>query len=124
MTTLKNKHLSVEDRCTIQEFLDYGYSFSRIEARLHKNRTIIAKEVLPKGTSCRFAPRGLHRSRQSYQFCAYKHCWKLTCSTICLRVPSAGQRAERFCSVYEYRQNSSKEGFSPKSNLHFEAHSH
>lgn len=46
MTTLKNKHLSFEDRCIIQEFLDYGYSFTQIGARLHKDRTTIAKEVL------------------------------------------------------------------------------
>lgn len=45
MTTLKNKHLTFEDRCIIQEFLDYGYSFTQIGARLHKDRTTIAKEV-------------------------------------------------------------------------------
>ena len=46
MTTLKNKHLSFEDRCIIQEFLDYGYSFSKIGNRIHKDRTTVAKEVL------------------------------------------------------------------------------
>ena len=46
MTTLKNKHLSFEDRCIIQEFLDYGYSFTRIGARIRKDRTTVAKEVL------------------------------------------------------------------------------
>ena len=46
MTTLKNKHLSFEDRCIIQEFLDYGYSFTRIGNRIHKDRTTVAKEVL------------------------------------------------------------------------------
>lgn len=46
MTTLKNKHLSFEDRCIIQEFLDYGYPFTRIGARIHKDRTTVAKEVL------------------------------------------------------------------------------
>lgn len=55
MTTLKYKHLSFEDRCIIQEFLDYGYSFSKIGIRIHKNRTTVAKEVFHhrfmKGTS-------------------------------------------------------------------------
>lgn len=46
MTTLKNKHLRFEDRCIIQEFLDYGYSFTRIGNRIHKDRTTVAKEVL------------------------------------------------------------------------------
>mgnify|MGYP004642493661 FL=1 len=46
MTTLKNKHLSFEDRCIIQEFLNYGYSFTRIVTRIHKDRTTVAKEVL------------------------------------------------------------------------------
>ena len=46
MTTMKNKHLSFEDRCIIQEFLDYGCSFTQIGARLHKDRTTVSKEVL------------------------------------------------------------------------------
>ena len=45
MTTLKNKHLHFEDRCIIQEFLDYGYSFSKIAIRIKKDRTTVAKEV-------------------------------------------------------------------------------
>lgn len=46
MKHTKNKHLSFEDRATIQEFLNYGYSFSQIANRLGKNRTTISKEVL------------------------------------------------------------------------------
>lgn len=45
MTTPKYKHLSFEDRCTIQEFLNYGYNFTQIANRLHKDRTTISKEV-------------------------------------------------------------------------------
>ena len=41
----KYKHLSFEDRCVIQEFLNYGYNFTKIANRLHKDRRTIAKEV-------------------------------------------------------------------------------
>lgn len=44
MSTPKYKHLSFEDRCTIQEFLNYGYNFTQIANRLHKDRTTISKE--------------------------------------------------------------------------------
>ena len=45
MSTPKYKHLSFEDRCVIQEFLNYGYNFTQIANRLHKDRTTISKEV-------------------------------------------------------------------------------
>ena len=45
MSTPKYKHLSFEDRCVIQEFLNYGYNFTQISNRLNKNRTTISKEV-------------------------------------------------------------------------------
>lgn len=45
MSTPKYKHLSFEDRCTIQEYLNYGYNFTEIANRLNKNRTTISKEV-------------------------------------------------------------------------------
>lgn len=41
----KNKHLSFEDRCTIEEFLNYGYSFTKIANRIGKDRTTIAREI-------------------------------------------------------------------------------
>ena len=41
----KNKHLSFEDRCVIEEFLNYGYNFTQIANRLSKYRTTIAREV-------------------------------------------------------------------------------
>lgn len=40
-----NKHLSFEDRCTIEDFLNYDYSFSQIVNRLHKDRTTISRDV-------------------------------------------------------------------------------
>jgi len=46
MTTLKYKHLKFEDRCTIQEFLNYGFSFTQIAKRIGKDRRTVAKEVL------------------------------------------------------------------------------
>lgn len=46
MTTPKNKHLTAEDRLIIHEFLNYGYSFSRISNRLGKSRTTVSREVL------------------------------------------------------------------------------
>lgn len=45
MSTPKYKHLSFEDRCTIQEFLNHGYNFTQIANRLGKDRTTISKEV-------------------------------------------------------------------------------
>lgn len=41
----KNKHLSFEDRCVIEEFLNEGYNFTHIANRIHKDRTTIAREV-------------------------------------------------------------------------------
>lgn len=41
----KYMHLTFKDRCVIQEFLTYGYSFSALARRIHKDRTTISKEV-------------------------------------------------------------------------------
>lgn len=41
----KYKHLSFEDRCTIEEFLNYGYNFTQIANRLGKDRTTISDEI-------------------------------------------------------------------------------
>ena len=41
----KNLHLSYKDRCIIQEFLTYGYSFTAIANRIPKDRTTISKEI-------------------------------------------------------------------------------
>lgn len=41
----KYKHLSFEDRCVIEEFLNYGYNFSQIANRLGKDRATISDEV-------------------------------------------------------------------------------
>jgi IS30 family transposase len=45
MEAKKYKHLSFEDRCTIEEFLNYGYNFTQIGNRIHKDRTTISNEV-------------------------------------------------------------------------------
>lgn len=45
MSTPKYKHLSLEDRCIIQEYLNYGYNFTQIANRLHKDRRTISKEI-------------------------------------------------------------------------------
>lgn len=45
MSTPKYKHLSFEDRCVIQEFLNLGYNFTSISNRLRKDRRTISKEV-------------------------------------------------------------------------------
>src|SRR5574344_35322 len=42
----KNKHLSFEDRCVIEEFLNNNYSFTKIANRISKNRTTVARDVL------------------------------------------------------------------------------
>lgn len=46
MKTKKYKHLSFEDRCVIEEFLNHNFNFTQISNRLHKNRTCISKEIL------------------------------------------------------------------------------
>ena len=45
MKTKKYKHLSFEDRCVIEEFLNNKYNFTQIGRRLHKDRTTISDEV-------------------------------------------------------------------------------
>ena len=45
MKTKKYKHLSFEDRCVIEEFLNNKYNFTQIGHRLHKDRTTISDEV-------------------------------------------------------------------------------
>ena len=46
MKAKKYKHLSFEDRCVIEEFLNHNLNFSQISNRLSKDRTTISKEVL------------------------------------------------------------------------------
>lgn len=46
MKAKKFKHLSFEDRCVIEEFLNRNFNFTQIAHRLHKDRTTISKEVL------------------------------------------------------------------------------
>ena len=45
MKAKKHKHLSFEDRCVIEEFLNYNYNFTKIANRLGKDRTTISDEV-------------------------------------------------------------------------------
>ena len=45
MKDKKYKHLSLEDRCIIEEFLNNNYNFTQIANRLGKDRTTIAHEV-------------------------------------------------------------------------------
>ena len=42
----KYKHLSFEDRCVIEEYLNHHFNFTQISYRLHKDRTCISKDVL------------------------------------------------------------------------------
>ena len=46
MSTPKYKHLSFEDRCVIEEFLNHNFNFTQSANRLGKDRTTISKEVL------------------------------------------------------------------------------
>ena len=41
----KNKHLSFEDRCVIEEFLNNNYNFTQIANRIGKDRTTVAREI-------------------------------------------------------------------------------
>ena len=45
MKAKKHKHLSFEDRCTIEEFLNNNYNFTQIGNRIGKDRTTISDEV-------------------------------------------------------------------------------
>lgn len=45
MKAKKYKHLSFEDRCVIEEFLNNNYNFTQIANRLSKDRTTISHEV-------------------------------------------------------------------------------
>lgn len=46
MSTPKYKDLSFENRCIIQNFLNYGYSFSTIAKPIGKACHMVAKRVL------------------------------------------------------------------------------
>lgn len=90
MPTPKYKHLSFEDRCVIEEFLNHNYNFSQISNRLNKNRTCISKEVLKhrflRGTAsnnrpccfeskppyvCNGCDKFNHCKKQKYSYSAY-----------------------------------------------------
>ena len=45
MNTPKYKHLSFEDRCVIEEFLNHNFNFTQISNRIRKNRRTIALDV-------------------------------------------------------------------------------
>lgn len=45
MKANKYKHLSFEDRCLIEEFLNFRYNFTQIANRLGKDRTTISHEI-------------------------------------------------------------------------------
>ena len=45
MKAKKYKHLSFEDRCVIEEFLNEKYNFTQISNRLGKDRTTISDEI-------------------------------------------------------------------------------
>ena len=45
MKVKKYKHLSFEDRCVIEEFLNHNYCFTKIANRIGKDRTTISHEV-------------------------------------------------------------------------------
>lgn len=40
-----NKHLSFEDRCVIEEFLNNNYNFTKIANRIGKDRTTVARDI-------------------------------------------------------------------------------
>ena len=45
MKAKKYKHLSFEDRCVIEEFLNNNYNFTKIGNRIGKDRTTVSHEV-------------------------------------------------------------------------------
>ena len=45
MKAKKYKHLSFEDRCIIEEFLNNNYNFTKIGNRIGKDRTTISHEI-------------------------------------------------------------------------------
>ena len=90
MKAKKYKHLSFEDRCVIEEFLNHNFNFTKISNRLQKNRTCISKEVLKhrflRGTAsadrpccfeskppyvCNGCDRFNHCKRQKYSYSSH-----------------------------------------------------
>ena len=90
MNAKKYKHLSFEDRCVIEEFLNHGYSFTQISNRLGRHRTAISKEVLKhrflRGTAssqrpccffskppyvCNNCDKFNHRKKQKFSYSAH-----------------------------------------------------
>ena len=47
----KYKHLTFDERLTIQEGLNAGLSFSKIASQIGKHRTTVAKEVKRNGSA-------------------------------------------------------------------------
>ena len=45
MENRKNKHLTLEDRNTIQQCLDHGMTFKAIAAQIGKDQTTVSKAV-------------------------------------------------------------------------------
>lgn len=78
MRTPKYKHLTFEDRCIIQEFLNYGYSFTKIANRLGKDRTAISKEVRHhrfmkvRSSSCNASCQRTEKPPYVCNSCSYK----------------------------------------------------
>lgn len=68
----KYKHLSFEDRCVIEEFLNRGFNFSQIANRLGKDRTSISKEV--------FKHRFLRGSASSNRPCCFESKFPYVCN--------------------------------------------
>ncbi len=90
MKAKKYKHLSFEDRCIIEEYLNHNYNFTQISNRLQKDRTCISKEVLKhrflRGTAsaeraccfeskppyiCNGCDRFNHCKKQKYSYSAH-----------------------------------------------------
>ena len=71
----KHKHLSFEDRCTIEEYLNYGYNFTQIANRLGKDRTTISNEVRKH--------RFLRGKLNSHKSCCYESKSPYVCNGCC-----------------------------------------
>ena len=72
------KHLTEENRKDIEDFLDKGYSFSKIAIIINKDRTTIAKEI--KRYRIKKIPKN-HNNYIQRNFCIYKfNCGKPNCS--------------------------------------------
>lgn len=110
----KHKHLSFEDRCTIEEYLNYGYNFTQIANRLGKDRTTISNEVRKH--------RFLRGKLNSHKSCCYESKPPYVCNncdkkTFCKKTKYTYNHAVAYNEYKQGLVNSRKQVFITKDQI-------